>query len=53
MLLTKREIKPNLIVSGILEEQSETRAMLMEKIQTFFKNIMLINSEIEINDAYR
>ena len=48
----KREIKANMVISGIIEEPNETRALLIEKVGTFFKEKMLIETDIEVTKAY-
>ena len=48
-----REIKPNLIVHGILEDKEEDRSTLVEKTKSFFKEKMEITETIEICDAFR
>ena len=48
-----RELKPNLIIRGIIEEESETREQLFAKCASFFKNQVQIEEEIELMDAYR
>ena len=49
----RREIKPNLIVHGILEDDDEQYPALLEKFKKFFKEKMKIESETAIVDAYR
>ena len=49
----QREIKPNLIVHGIVEGKDETREELQEKMSKFFKEQMEIESAIELRDCFR
>ena len=49
----QREIKPNLIIHGVIEDKEEDRESLFEKVNVFFKTQMEIESKIEIRDAYR
>ena len=48
-----REQKPNLTVTGILEDPEESRETLIQKSKDFIKNQMEIEQNIEIWDAYR
>ena len=49
----RRELRPNLIIQGIIEDRNESYSQLKAKIADFFKTQMLIEEEIEILDAYR
>ena len=49
----QREIKPNIIIYGCLEKTEETRESLLGEIANFFKQVLEMEQEIEINDAYR
>ena len=48
-----REIRPNLMISGIIENNDETRSELETKVSEFFKTIMQIEADIKILDVYR
>ena len=45
----RRDIRNNLIISGIIEERDETPDECAEKVSQFFKNKMQINSDIRID----
>ena len=49
----QREIKPNMIIHGIIEPKEEKREELMKAIASFFKDVMLIEGEIELSDVFR
>ena len=49
----QREIKLNVIIDGILEQDDESREKLLELVKTFFTDTMQIESEVKVSDAYR
>ena len=49
----EHEIKPNLVVSGIVEDKDETKQNLFELVKSLFSGVMEIEQEIEVNDVYR
>ena len=49
----QREIKQNLVVHRITEGQNETRQNIMEALKNFFANIMSLEQEVKVVDAYR
>ena len=49
----KWEIKPNIIIHGIIEHAGENRSKLFELVNAFFKESMCIEETIEFSDAYR
>ena len=49
----RRDIRNNLIISGITEERDETPDECAEKVSQFFKNEMQINSDIRIDYVRR
>ena len=52
-MLQQNEIKVNIGISGILEENEETRKSLFKKVTVFFKEVLEIQQEIPILDAFR
>ena len=49
----KREIRPNLIVHGILEGRNKARDELFKAVTEFFTSTLEIEEGIQFNDAYR
>ena len=49
----QRELKPNMLINGILPVEEENREVLIKAVQTFFKEVMKIEQVIQIEDAYR
>ena len=49
----EREIKPNLILNGLIEEGEETRTELKDKLDSLFKETMEITQDIELNDWFQ
>ena len=48
----EREIKPNMIIHGILEIAEEDRDKLLTLVKDFFKDTMEIQQTIEVTDVY-
>ena len=51
--LVSKDLRPNLVIHGIIEGKEEKYSELIGKIDQFFKNQMNIQDEIQILDAYR
>ena len=49
----QREIKPNLVIHGLIEKKDEQRDELEALIKNFFKTTMEIEQSIELNDWFR
>ena len=52
----QRELRPNLVIYGILESAEEDRSVLYQKVTDFFKETLELSAEsdeIEFWDAYR
>ena len=48
----QREIRPNMIIHGLIEKKEEKREDLKTAITVFFKEVMEIEMEIELNDFF-
>ena len=49
----KREVKPNIIISGISEAVDENYATLSRKVAAFFKEELKIKEDIQVLDMFR
>ena len=49
----QRELRPNLIIHGILEGKEESQTELLNLIKSFLKDKMALETEIELNNWYR
>ena len=48
-----KELKPNLIIKGLIEKEDENKSSRLEIVKDFFKEVMEIEQDIEVLDAFR
>ena len=52
-MLCNKDTRSNIVISGIIEDKEETTGQLEMKVSNFFKQQMLIEKEISIQDLFR